>query len=65
MMKDWESRVGVVKCERKNQLQKMIQEAECAILGTSWIDVRKGENDRHQLHRDSQSTHHCLAHGMC
>ena len=46
MIKDWESRVGVVKCERKNQLQSMIQEAEWAALGTSWIDVRKGENDR-------------------
>lgn len=46
MMEDSESGVGVVKCERKNKLQQMIQEAEWAVLGTSWIDVRKGENDR-------------------
>lgn len=44
MMEDSESGVEVVKCERKNKLQQMIQ-AEWAVLGTSWIDVR-GENDR-------------------
>ena len=34
----------------------MIQKAEWAVLGTSWMDVRKGENDRHQLHRFSINT---------
>lgn len=36
---------GDVKCDRSNQLQQMIQEAEWAGLGADWMDVGKGEEE--------------------
>lgn len=36
---------GDVKCDRRNQLQQMIQEAEWAGLGADWMDVGKGEEE--------------------